>query len=354
MSKKAREKSAKPYILALVLWCILFLVMYEDQIPEFAERMMNSLHDSYTALMVFIQTTRTTPSTKVKMTELPAVLADVNVQSTGDTLRIINPEAPALLNPHLSSSLQDWEPSRITYEPLASFDKDGNLIPFLAAEIPTLENGGLAADGKSVTWKLKQDVKWSDGRLFSAEDVLFTYQFDINPEVNSLHAANYEVVESLDVLDSHTVKINFKNVNPAWTNLFVGIQGVILPRHIFEPYNASNAREAPANTLPVGTGPYRVVEPGIKPQEVLFLGTQLLETNKIVFEPNPYFREPETLHFSRIEFRGGGTFEEAARLVFQEGLVDYAFGIEALSNEVIEEMQKGRQGGTDHQLGIRV
>ena len=63
-------------------------------------------------------------------------------RGAGDTLRILNSEAPTILNPHLSSSMKDLEASRLTYEPLASFDKDGNLIPFLAAEIPTLENGG--------------------------------------------------------------------------------------------------------------------------------------------------------------------------------------------------------------------
>lgn len=344
MSNENGKKSVKPYILAVVLWCILFLMIYEDQIPEFAASTINFFHESYSAVLGFIQTTQTKTPPKIETTMPSALAPDMSVQAIGDTLRIINPEAPTLLNPHLSSSIQDWEPSRITYEPLASFDQDGNLIPFLAAEIPSLENGGLAADGKSVTWKLRQDVKWSDGTPLTAEDVLFTYRFDTNPEVNTPYAENYEVVESLEVLDPYTIKISFKNVNPAWAALFVGIQGTILPRHIFEPYNGSNAYEAPANILPVGTGPYRAIPPGIKTQEVLLLGTQLLETNKIVFEPNPYFREPETLYFSRIEFRGGGTSEEAARLVFQEGAVDYAFGIETLANDVLEDMMKGGKG----------
>lgn len=275
-------------------------------------------------------------------------------RGAGDTLRILNPQAPTILNPHLSSATKDLEASRIIYEPLASFDKEGNLIPFLAAEIPTLENGGVAADGKSVTWKLRQDVKWSDGEPFTAEDVLFTYEFISNPDVQSTSAKIYHDVESVQVIDPCTVKVNFKYVNPAWALPFVGVQGSIIPRHLFEPYNGANAEESPANTLPVGTGPYRVMSPGIKPQEVLILGTQLVKTNKIVFEPNPYFREADKPFFSRVELRGGGTPGEAARLVLQDGGVDYAYSLGQLPPETLDKLQTGGKGQLVVDFGSKV
>ncbi len=262
--------------------------------------------------------------------EATAPVEAVSQRGIGDTLYILNPQAPTLLNPHLSPAGKDLAASRITYEPLASFNEAGELVPFLAEEIPSVENGGVAADGKSVTWKLKQGVLWSDGEPFTADDVLFTYQFIINPDVKASTTSTYGAVESVEVLDDVTVKINFKDVNPAWALPFVGYQGLILPRHVFENYNGANAKDASANTLPIGTGPYRVIPPGIKPQEVLIMGSQLVKTNKIVYEPNPYFRDPDKPFFRRVELRGGGTPGEAARLALVEGKVDFALGLESL------------------------
>ena len=81
-----------------------------------------------------------------------------------------------LLNPHFATGTKDQEGSRIFYEPLAGWDADGNLVPVLAAEIPSRENGGLSADGKTVTWKLKSGVTWHDGKPFTADDVVFTWR----------------------------------------------------------------------------------------------------------------------------------------------------------------------------------
>ncbi len=66
-------------------------------------------------------------------------------------------------HPHLSIGSKELTASRMIYEPLATFDKDGTLNPFLAAEISPQENGGVAPDGRSVTWTLKKDVTWADG-----------------------------------------------------------------------------------------------------------------------------------------------------------------------------------------------
>src|SRR5450631_4722129 len=92
----------------------------------------------------------------------------------GGLLKLLYWQAVTLLNPHFAIGTKDQEGSRIFYEPLASWDPDGNLVPVLAAEIPGPENG-LSSDGRSVIWKLKSGVQWHDGEPFTADDVVFNW-----------------------------------------------------------------------------------------------------------------------------------------------------------------------------------
>src|SRR6202048_1287634 len=95
----------------------------------------------------------------------------------GGPLKILWGQGPTLLNPHFAVGTKDQDGSGIFFEALASGDGGGGLCPLLAAEIPNLENAGLAKDGKAVIWKLKQGVQWHDGKPFTADDVLFNWQY---------------------------------------------------------------------------------------------------------------------------------------------------------------------------------
>lgn len=270
-------------------------------------------------------------------------------RAAGDTLRLLYWEAPDTLNPHLSGSDRDLDVGRLVYEPLASFDKNDQLIPILAVEIPSAENGGVAPDGKSVTWKLKQEVKWSDGQPFTADDVLFTYEFITNPKSKS--GAYYSAVANVEVIDDYTVKVNFKEPNPVWAQPFVGPRGVIIPRHIFEKYNGPNAQES-AKLTPVGTGPYKLDQ--IKREEVLFLGDRLVPTIKLIYIPNLYFREADKPYFSRVELKGGGTVNEAARSVLKAGEVDFAYNLQEVDPDTLEKLQQAGKGHIVTTFGARV
>jgi len=252
-----------------------------------------------------------------------------NQQPAEKTLKLLYWQAPTILNPHLSTGFKDSEASRITLEPLASFNNQLELVPFLAAEIPTLENGGIAKDGKSVTWKLKKNINWSDGKPFSADDVIFTHQFISNPQVGTTTSGTYEIIKDIEKIDDHTIKINFKSVTPGWYSVFVGTEGMILPRHIFQDYNGENSRQAPGNLKPGGTGPYRVVE--FKPGDV------------VVYEANPNFREAKQLGFERLELKGGGDAASAARAVLQTGDADYAYNLQVESN-VLKPLETAGKG----------
>lgn len=253
-------------------------------------------------------------------------------RGAGGVLRLVYFQAPTLLNPHLAGNVKDLEASRIVYEPLASFDEAGNLIPLLAAEVPTRENGDVAEDGQSVTWRLREGVQWGDGQPFTADDVVFTFAYITNPDVPASFAGIYSNIESVTALDPTTVQITFSEPTPSWWLPFVGTSGMILPRHIFEDYNGANALDAPANIQAVGTGPYLVNT--LQPQEVLFLADDLVRTNRILYDINPYYRNPEQPYFRQIELRGGGTAGVAARAVLEQGNADFAWNVQLTPDEI--------------------
>ena len=133
----------------------------------------------------------------------------------GGTLKLIYWQAAVHLNPHYAGGVKDGEASRIFYEPLAGWDSDGNLVPQLAAEIPSRQNGGLGADGKTVTWKLKRGVSWHDGKPFTADDVVFTAAYAGDPAAAMVTVARYKDI-AVEKIDSHTVKLTYPQAVPFW------------------------------------------------------------------------------------------------------------------------------------------
>ncbi len=227
-------------------------------------------------------------------------------------LKLLYSRTPTTLNPHLANGFQDFEAARIVYEPLATYEPNGQLIPVLAAAIPTVENGGLAADGRSVTWKLKSDVRWSDGQPFTAEDVVFTYKFVSNPEVAAVTAKYYEAIEKVEAINPLTVKITFKQPNPSWELPFTGQNGMVIPKHVFAEAQGVNVRRAPANLQPVGTGPYRFIT---------------VAEGQWTFAANEQYRDGLP-SFSLVELEGKVTPYVAARRVLRDGDADFAHNLQ--------------------------
>ena len=258
----------------------------------------------------------------------PTTKTSAPAQTEAQTLKLLYWQAPTTLNPHLSPGTKDREAASPILEPLAAYNEAEKLEPILAAEIPTVENGGISADGTVVTWKLEQGVLWSDGEPFTAADVVFTYEFITNPEVGSTSTEFYGEVASVEAVDDLTVKITFAQPTPAPMSPFVGGSGMILPEHIFADYVSARARSAPGNTSPVGTNAFIVTE--FKPGDT------------IVYEPNPNFRG-ESPNFSRVEMKGGGDTVSAARAVLQTGEADYGWNIQA-EPAVIEGLEAEGKG----------
>src|SRR5437667_11751167 len=185
----------------------------------------------------------------------------------GGPLRTLWWQAPTLPNPHFANGTKDQDACRIFYEPLASYDPDGNVIPVLAAETPSVQNGAVAKDGMSVTWKLKKNVVWHDGKPFTADDVVFNWEYVMDPATAAVTIGPYRDHVRIDKLDSHTVKIVFKSPTPFWSAPFCGPYGQVIPKHLFQAYQGDKSREAPNNLKPVGTGPFRFVD--FKPGDIV-------------------------------------------------------------------------------------
>lgn len=231
----------------------------------------------------------------------------------GGALKMLFWQAPTLLNPHFAVGTKDQEAARIFYEPLAGWDAEGNLVPFLAAEIPSLENRGLSDDGMSVTWKLKQGVKWHDGQPFTADDCVFNWEYASDPATASVTIATYKDVK-VEKLDDHTVKVIFTKATPFWPDAFVGTRGMLIPKHLFAAYKGDKSRDAPANLKPVGTGPYKFVDfaPGDLVRGAI----------------NTAYHVKNRPYFDTIEMKGGGDAISAARAVLQTGEYDYAWNLQ--------------------------
>jgi peptide/nickel transport system substrate-binding protein len=254
----------------------------------------------------------------------------------GGTLKILQSQAPVTYNPLLSSGTKDDLIGRIVYEPLCTIDITGNIVPLLAAEVPTAANGGLASDGKSVTYKLKSGVKWSDGQPFSADDVVFTYDYVTDKTTASTMIGNYETVASVQKVDDLTVKVNFKEVTPGWFVPFFGAGGNILPKHIFLNDKGAAARNSPNNLKPVGTGPYKV--------------TSFAPGDSVNYAINENYREPNKPFFDTVQLKGGGDATSAARAVLQTADYDYAWNLQ-VEDTVLKQLETSGKGVAEFQPG---
>jgi peptide/nickel transport system substrate-binding protein len=247
----------------------------------------------------------------------------------GGPLKVLWWQAPTLLNPHFATGTKDQDASRIFYEPLASFDAEGNVVPILAAETPSLQNGGLAKDGTWVVWRLKRGVTWHDGRPFTADDVVFNWEYAADPATAATTIGSYEGVERVEKLGNHAVKVVFKKPTPYWSDAFCSFRGMLLPKHVFEPFRGAKSREAPANLKPVGTGPYRFVD--FKPGDVVH------------GEINAAYHVPNRPFFDTLEMKGGGDAVSAARAVLQTGEYDYGWNMQ-VEDDILQRLEQGGKG----------
>ncbi len=245
-------------------------------------------------------------------------------------VNVIYWQAVSIMNPYLSSGTKEIEAASLVLEPLAGFDETGAIFPRLAADIPTMENGGISADMTTITWKLKPDLKWSDGTPVTSADVKFTWEYCTAPEGGCSQGAKYTGVKSVDTPDPLTVVVTFDAPKPYPYTAFAGAQAPIIQAAQFANcLGAAAPTCTEANNAPIGTGPFMV--------------TDFKVNDVVTFAANPNYRDPTKPAFATLTLKGGGDAQAAARAVMETGEFDYAWNTQ-ISPDVQAQMEAGGRG----------
>ncbi|HKU67376.1 MAG TPA: peptide ABC transporter substrate-binding protein [Candidatus Baltobacteraceae bacterium] len=171
-------------------------------------------------------------------------------------LRVALAQEPASLDPLLLEGPIAYAVSELLYSYLTNYDSEGSMVPDLALQVPTPENGGVSADGKRVTFHLRRGVRWQDGAALTSRDVLFTYRAIMNPANSLPERFGYDKIAAISAPDPYTVVIRLRRAYAPIVPLFFGGDSnyPILPAHVLAKYTSLN--NVPFNERPIGSGPY--------------------------------------------------------------------------------------------------
>jgi peptide/nickel transport system substrate-binding protein len=206
---------------------------------------------------------------------------------------------------------------------LWSFDDNNEPVAEIAAEIPTAENGGLSADGKTITVTLRDNVTWSDGEPVTADDFVFSYEMVMSDQniVNGRYPFE-DYVESVTAENDTTLVIQLTEPFAPWlTYMF---DDWVLPEHILRPVfeEEGTIDNAAWNKAPtVGTGP--------------FVFSEWESGSHIIFRANPNWINPPKLEQVFIRIVPDDAAQEAAIIAG-----DTDIGV-FLSSDQIETLEAG-------------
>jgi len=177
-------------------------------------------------------------------------------------LRVALPQDLKSLNVFLSSSTAEGFVERLMFEPLISADQHGTPVPILVLAVPSIDNGGISADGLMIVYHLRRDIRWSDGVALTSKDVRWSWQAIMNPANNVVARNGYDVVRSIDTPDDATVIVHLKKRFAPFVDTFFAESDQpfnIMPSHVLSKF--PNVNQISFNTAPtVSDGPFRFVE----------------------------------------------------------------------------------------------
>lgn len=172
----------------------------------------------------------------------------------GGTLRYLLYEDPNSLNPVMGSTSIAIQVVAAIQEGLTENAPDGTFVPILAAELPSVENGGISEDLLTITWKLREGVVWSDGTPLTSDDVVFTWEAARDAANGSTVASDFALITDVQAPDPLTVVVTYSAFNAGYLDQFPWI----LPRHATG--DVTGMRDWAFNRAPIGTGPFKLDE----------------------------------------------------------------------------------------------
>ena len=246
---------------------------------------------------------------------------DDQARGAGGELKILQWQAVTTLSLHHAQGTKDQMGASLITEPLLSYLPDGSLSATLVTEVPTKENGGLSEDLKVVTYKLRDDVLWSDGTPFTSADVVATYNWIMDPVSAANFISAYEPIEGVEAPDDHTVVITFKEGSLSWFVPFSGSYlGAVYAKHVLESPDVTEI----IRSAQIGTGPYKV--------------ETFRENDQVIYTINENYREANKPYFTSINLKGGGDAVSAARAVLDTGDWQVAWNLQvepAILNDMV-------------------
>lgn len=179
------------------------------------------------------------------------------------------------LNTLLIATYPELYPAQLTAAYLTRLDAHGRPVAELARVVPSLENGGISHDGKTIVFHLRPNLRWSDGSPLTTADVVFTTQRIIARDSPVASSAGWDQIAAVDSPRPGDVRLTLKApYAPAVVTFFCSYQGdSILPEARLR--GTADLRTAPFNDLPTGAGPFRYVA--------------FRRGDRIVMEANPYY-----------------------------------------------------------------
>jgi len=240
------------------------------------------------------------PATEAPATAAPAACEPAGTEPIafpdgGKTVTGAWDQEPDSIVPYFSQMSYAIWITQLTLAGLGEWDDQGNFVAELAEEVPSADNGGVSADGLTITWKLKDCLFWSDGEPLTSADVKFTWEAIMDPGNAPIGRVGYDKIAGIDTPDEKTVVINFAELYPGWQTLFTqgpNNAGAILPAHILEGQTGLESNDF-IHQPSVGSGPWVITEwvPGdfmtLLPNPNFHGGRPALDQIQIRFVPDP-------------------------------------------------------------------